>query len=97
MAVTVAELVADKTAAGLIEMNFPNTKPKLVAAIPNKLIKGLSIAPTEVYKNQPAYFVLYASESIVKTVMNDSTALKKPAPLDDVVTTKFEPTHYDFI
>jgi hypothetical protein len=39
--------------------------------------------------------MLYASESIVKTVLSNSTALKKPAPLDVVVTTAPEPKDYD--
>jgi PhzF family phenazine biosynthesis protein len=97
MAAAVGELVVDKTPAGLIQMDFPNTKPKLVAAIPDELIKGLSIAPTEVYKNQQAYFVVYASESNVKTVLRDNASLKKLAPLDVVVTAKSESTDYDFI
>jgi PhzF family phenazine biosynthesis protein len=97
MAAAVGQLTVNKTAAGLIEMDFPNTKPTALAAIPDELVQGLSIAPKEVYKNQQAFFVVYPSEHDVRTVLRDNTVLKKLAPLDIVVTAKSEAPDCDFI
>lgn len=98
----VGELSVEKTESGLIQMDFPNTKPEPVDAIPAELINGLSITPHEVYKNQQAYFVVYPSEHDVRNVLRDNEVLKKLAPLDVAVTAKSESNNnsrlnYDFI
>lgn len=71
---------------GLIEMSFPNRAPELVTDVPEALKTGLSIAPLEFYKNQQAYFAVYASEDDVKDVVPDLEKLKTLAPFDVVVT-----------
>lgn len=71
---------------GLIEMSFPNRAPELVTDVPEALKSGLSIKPLEFYKNQQAYFAVYASEDDVKNVVPDLEKLKTLTPLDVVVT-----------
>jgi len=79
---------------GLIEMSFPNRVPEVLSEVPEALNTGLSIKPLEFYKNQQAYFAIYASEEDVKSVVPDLEKLKALAPLDVVVTA---PSHaYDF-
>lgn len=84
----VGELSVTQTDTGLIQMDFPNTLPTPVQAIPIELTKGLSIAPLEVYKNQQAYFVVYPSEHDIIDVTCDNEMIRKLAPLDVVVTAK---------
>ena len=86
-----------KTDSGLIQMDFPNTKPEKVADIPVKLKSGLSIEPIEVYRNSQAYFVVYESESEVLSVVRDNASLIDLKPLDVVVTCQAESVEYDFI
>lgn len=86
-----------QTDTGKIQMNFPNTKPDKVEDIPDSLLKGLSITPVEVYRNTQAYFVIYHSESEVRSVVRDNEVLKQLAPLDVVVTCQSESDNYDFI
>lgn len=69
-----------------IEMVFPNRAPESVDEVPQALLAGLSLAPLEVYKNQQAYFAVYADEQSVQDVGYDCAELKKLAPLDVVVT-----------
>jgi len=71
---------------GLIEMSFPNREPELLSLVPDALKTGLSITPLEFYKNQQAYFAVYANEGDVKNVVPDLEKLKTLAPLDVVVT-----------
>ena len=71
---------------GLIEMSFPNRAPERVVAVPEALKMGLSIAPLEFYKNQQAYFAVYASEDDVKNVVPDLEKLTTLAPFDVVVS-----------
>ncbi len=92
----VGELIVSKTNTGLIEMDFPNTKPKKVDTFPAELSDGLSIKPTEVYQNQHAYFVIYPSEEDVNKVLRDNETLKQLAPLDVVVTAQSKNNNYDF-
>ena len=96
----VGVLTIVQTDDGKIQMDFPNTKPEKVDNIPDSLLAGLSIAPTEVYKNAQAYFVIYNAESDVLTVARDNDQLKKLAPLNVVVTCQAKSTdykNYDFI
>ncbi|MBP1679767.1 MAG: putative isomerase YddE [Proteobacteria bacterium] len=71
---------------GLIEMSFPNRAPEVLNEVPEALNTGLSIKPLEFYKNQQAYFAVYANEDDVKNVVPDLEKLKTLAPLDVVVT-----------
>ena len=82
---------------GKIQMDFPNRMPEKVSNIPDSLLAGLSIAPSEVYCNAQAYFVIYESGSDVLNVLRDNEALKQLAPLDVVVTCQSESNKYDFI
>ncbi|RUO59007.1 PhzF family phenazine biosynthesis protein [Pseudidiomarina insulisalsae] len=96
-----AEAVGDfsvsKTDSGQIQMNFPNTKPEKVDTTPDNLLSGLSITPDEVYRNDQAYFVVYKSESDVRSVLCDNASLKQLAPYDVVVTCSSESADYDFV
>ncbi|MEE9320361.1 MAG: PhzF family phenazine biosynthesis isomerase [Granulosicoccus sp.] len=92
----VGKLSAVKTESGQIQMDFPNTKPETVEAIPDALKLGLSIAPVEVYRNDQAYFVVYPSESDVLTVTRNNTALEELAPYDVVVTSESVSENHDF-
>ncbi len=80
---------------GKIQMDFPNRMPEKVSNIPDSLLTGLSIAPSEVYRNAQAYFVIYDSESDVLNVLRDNEALKQLAPLDVVVTCQSKSEHYN--
>lgn len=91
----VGELAINKRYDGVIEMIFPNYKPEPVSDIPEKLIAGLSIVPVEVLANKQAYFVIYANENDVHSVISNSECLKKLAPYDVVVTAQSDT--YDFI
>ena len=78
-----------------IKMVFPNRKPKEILSIPDDLVQGLSVTPTEVLLNKQAYFVIYNNEEDVYKVKPNLEQLKKLAPYDVVVTAKA--TKYDFI
>jgi len=93
----VGDLLVVKTPAGQIQMDFPNRKPEKVTDIPAALTAGLSIVPREVYRNNQAYIVIYASESDVLNVTRDNETLKQLAPHDVVVTTHSQSSDYDFI
>ncbi|MDD3344372.1 MAG: PhzF family phenazine biosynthesis protein [Sulfurospirillaceae bacterium] len=84
-----------KGEGGLIEMSFPNRVPEKLTEIPQALQTGFSIAPIEFYKNQQAYFAIYANEEDVKNVVPDLEKLKTLAPFDAVVTAPS--IEYDFI
>lgn len=81
---------------GWIEMSFPNREPERVSCVPEALQEGLSLSPVEVYKNQQAYFAVYASEEDVKNVVPHLEKLKMLFPLDVVVTAPSYHT-YDFV
>lgn len=93
----VGDFSVGKSESGRIQMDFPNTKPEKIETIPESLISGLSITPTEVYRNSQAYFVVYRSESEVLSVLRNNESLVKLKPLDVVVTCKAETKDYDFI
>lgn len=94
---TVGILPVIKTESGKIQMDFPNTKPEKVTAIPSKLKSGLSIEPVEVYRNSQAYFVVYETEAEVLSVLRDNESLMNLKPFDVVVTCQAESKKYDFI
>jgi len=91
----VGDLKVRKSDSGLIEMTFPNRKPKQLNSIPNELLNGLSIAPQEVLLNEQAYFVIYTNENDVYEIQIDFDEIKKLAPYDVVVTSSSN--KYDFI
>ncbi|MEN6670136.1 PhzF family phenazine biosynthesis protein [Psychrobacter sp. B38] len=96
----VGVLTITQTDTGKIQMDFPNRMPERIDNIPEALSAGLSIAPTAVYCNEQAYFVVYNSESDVLTVDRDNEKLKELAPRDVVVTCQPESkdyNQYDFI
>ena len=80
---------------GYIEMSFPNKRPEAVSDIPLTLMNGLSIKPSQVLKNDQAYFVVYEQETDVHNVIPNNELLKQLAPFDVVVTSKS--SDYDFI
>lgn len=74
-----------------IEMDFPNRKPELIEDIPEALLKGLSIPPRSVLRNQQAYFAVYDSAEQVMAVCQDKEWIKQLAPYDTVVTAAVNP------
>jgi len=103
----VGELKVIRLEHGFMQMNFPNKKPTRIIELPQALVAGLSIKPTEVYQSDQAYFVVYGNAEDVLKVKQKSEQLKKLAPYDVVVTaatnllatelaTKYT-KHYDFI
>jgi len=78
-----------------IKMVFPNRKPKVISTIPEALLKGLSLVPSEVLLNEQAYFAVYSKEEDIYNIQTNLEELKKLAPYDVVVTSKSK--EYDFI
>ena len=91
----VGELVVSKVENGFIQMSFPNRAPEPVEEIPDALLRGLSIAPREVYLNEQAYFAVYDSEDQVVAVQQDPELIKQLKPYDVSVTAEAE--EYDFV
>lgn len=94
---TVGVLTVGKNKDGLLQMDFPNTKPEKVKVIPLELKAGLSIEPVEVYRNAQAYFAIYSLPSEVLSVSADNEILKQLSPFDVVVTSCAEFDGYDFV
>ena len=95
IAKAVGSLKVSQEKDNFIKMIFPNRKPKEISFIPEELLKGLSISPSEVLLNQQAYFAIYHNEEDVQKVEPNLEELKKLAPYDVVVTSKSN--KYDFI
>jgi PhzF family phenazine biosynthesis protein len=93
----VGEMIVNRMPDGVIQMDFPNTKPEQVLTTPAQLVDGLSIPPINVYQNNQAYFVLYPSQNDVMTVVYDSEILKMLKPYDVVVTALSDSGKYDFV
>ncbi len=97
----VGNFSVNRLEGNMIEMRFPSRKPFKVEDVPSWLYQGLSIKPTEVYRNQQAYFAIYESEEDVHTVTQEAEALKKLSPYDVVVTAPVAVTAasetYDFV
>lgn len=91
----VGALSVVKKEGGFMQMNFPNRKPEPIDEIPDALLKGLSITPTKVLRNQQAYFAVYEHEQDVSAVTQDTDIIKTLAPYDVVVTAASE--QYDFV
>ena len=91
----VGELEVSKAENGFIQMSFPNRAPEPIEEIPEALLRGLSIAPSEVLQNQQAYFAVYDSEEQVVAVKQDPELIKQLKPYDVTVTAESE--KYDFI
>lgn len=79
----------------LIEMDFPQRKVEPVTTIPDELVRGLSIRPTEVLVTQQAFIALYDSEHDVRAVVADLELIAKLAPRDVVVTARGD--QHDFV
>ena len=82
----VGELTITKQDDGYIQMSFPNRCPKPVDDIPEQLLKGLSIKPTYVCKNEQAWFAVYDNGQQVLDVEQDTALIAELGPLDVVVT-----------
>lgn len=91
----VGEMTVVNTDEGVIEMSFPNRRPQVVDHIPQALYDGLSMVPTEVLRNEQAYFAVYHQESDVRAVEQNPALLKTLAPYDVVVTAPG--ITYDFV
>ena len=92
---TVGKLEIKRGEGGFIDMLFPERFPGNVDSVPGELLKGLSIKPAEVFRNQQAYFAIYLKEEDIYSVKPNAEELKKLAPYDVVVTCKSK--KYDFI
>lgn len=88
-------ILAKKLSDGYISMDFPNRKPELVQDVPEALLKGLSISPVEVYKNDQAYFVIYDNETDVLEVTQNTECIETLYPHDVAVTAAGK--DFDFI
>ncbi|MGS0537024.1 PhzF family phenazine biosynthesis protein [Pseudoalteromonas sp. SaAl2] len=93
-ATAVGELIINKNSDGSFAMTFPKQAPIEADNIPSELLKGLSIQPVKVLKNQQAYFVIYENEQDILNLKTDSQVLKTLFPLDVVATAPG--TEYDF-
>lgn len=91
----VGEVPVRRLADGKIELNFPERAPHVLADVPEQLLEGLSIAPSEYWVSQQAYFAVYEHQQQVEAVVPRLDKLKELAPLDVVVTAPG--THYDFV
>jgi len=91
----VGELSVQRGEQGLIVMDFPSYPPVLDFETPAALLDGLSIAPTEVRRNQQAYFAIYSQQAQVEQLEVDLSLLKSLAPYDVVVTAPG--IEYDFV
>jgi PhzF family phenazine biosynthesis protein len=91
----VGESEVSKADNGFIQMSFPNRAPEPIEEIPEALLRGLSIAPSEVFLNQQAYFAVYDSEEQVLAVQQDPEFIKQLKPYDVTVTAESE--QYDFV
>lgn len=91
----VGELNICQNSDAEIVMTFPNRKPTLIKDIPKEIIKGLSIKPKEVLRNQQAYYVVLPKEEDIYNIEVDFQELKKLAPYDVAITASS--AKYDFI
>jgi PhzF family phenazine biosynthesis protein len=96
-ATTVGKLTARKTPDGVMQMDFPSSKPEKVLTIPVSLTNALSIPSINVYKNNQAYFVINPAQCDVMSVVYDSEILKVLKPYDVVVTALSDSAQYDFV
>src|SRR5690606_21356480 len=58
----VGNIIVTQQPSGLIEMDFPNRAPAPVHTPPEALLRGLSIPPVQVLKNQQAYIAVYEKQ-----------------------------------
>lgn len=79
----------------LIEMDFPQRGVEPVTAIPDELVRGLSIRPAEVFVTQQAFIALYDTEHDVRAVVPDLELIARLAPRDVVVTARGD--QHDFV
>jgi len=91
----VGDFVVEKMNDATMRMNFPNRMPEKINDVPDTLIKGLSIAPDEVYRNQQAYIAIYKNEQSIKEITTNNEVLKTLAPYNVSVTSRS--TLYDFV
>jgi len=94
----VGKLSVTQAEKGFIKMLFPNRLPETVSNIPKVLISALSIKPSEVLRNNQAYFALYENAQDILKLEANSELLKQLAPYDVVVSSQANiESEYDFI
>ncbi|BBM02079.1 PhzF family phenazine biosynthesis protein [Microbulbifer sp. GL-2] len=91
----VGEMQITHSEDGEIAMDFPNRAPRPIEQVPRDLIDGLSKIPSEVLRNQQAYFAIYDTEEDVYQLQQNAGKLKRLAPYDVVVTARSK--KYDFV
>ncbi|GAD00194.1 PhzF family phenazine biosynthesis protein [Agarivorans albus] len=91
----VGELKARRGDNGLIAMDFPSCPPHMEFETPSALLDGVSVKPSEVWRNQQAYFLVYQQQAQVEALEVDLDLLKTLAPYDVVVTAPGE--EHDFV
>ncbi|MDO6685519.1 MULTISPECIES: PhzF family phenazine biosynthesis protein [unclassified Agarivorans] len=91
----VGELSARRAEDHLIAMDFPIHPPQSIQEIPDALLKGVSIQPSEILRNQQAYFLVYDQQAQVESIVIDEALIKTLGPYDVVVTAKGR--DYDFV
>ncbi len=78
-------LLEVKRKGGLIELNFPSRDPKPVAEVPEALLKGLNIQPTEVLKSRD-YVLVYDNEEDIRNMVPDYRFLNQVDAIGVIVT-----------
>jgi len=94
-AAAVGTLNARREADDFIAMTFPQYMPQALSEIPEALLAGLSIAPSEVLINRQAYFAIYTNETDIQALKPNLKALQALAPYDVVISAPA--SEYDFI
>jgi PhzF family phenazine biosynthesis protein len=91
----VGSLSVIKCANGYMQMSFPNRIPTSIHEIPDELLRGLSIAPIKVLRNEQAYFAIYESEQDIAILEIDVEQIKRLAPFDVVATAPSDAANYE--
>lgn len=78
-------LLEVKHRGGLIELNFPSRPPQPINEIPEALLKGVNVAPTQVLKSRD-YFLVYQSEEDVRNIVPDFKYLNQVDAIGVIVT-----------
>lgn len=79
-------LLEVKKKGELIELNFPSRVP-IECEAPEDLLKGVHIAPSKVLKSRD-YFLVYESETHVRSIVPDFSHLNKVDTIGVIVTAK---------
>lgn len=85
-ATAVGKVKVTKIENDYMQMSFPNRLPCELVEVPKNLLKGLSITPAQVLRNDQAYFAIYETEQDVASLEIDVEKIKLLAPFDVVAT-----------